>query len=196
MDGTIERSLLRAHGWVPRRAIDVHEYHRMAAAGILQEDERVELIEGEIVPMAPIGSAHGGASNALTMLLTAAIGQRAIVSVANSVRLDRFNEPQPDFALLRPRDDFYRHAHPGPTDVLLLIEVSRSTLRFDRLVKLPLYARAGIPEVWIVDLVDPALETHRAPGPDGYAEMARHVAGTVAPLAFPDALIAVAAVLG
>ena len=164
-----------------RHKLDVHDYHRMGETGILGEDDRVELIGGELIDMAPIGQGHAASVRGLTHVLVMARGDRALVSIQNPVRLDRFNEPQPDAALLRPRADNYRTgAPPGPADVLLLVEVADSTLRYDRAVKLPLYARAGIGEVWIVDLHRLVVDVHREPGPDGYAAMATHAPeGTV-----------------
>ena len=151
---------------VTRRRFTVHEYHRMGEAGILHEDDRVELIEGEIVEMAAIGTRHFTCVNQLNRLLVRGVGDAAIVSVQNPVRLDEHTEPQPDLAVLRPRD--YRLSLPGPEGVLLLIEVSDTTLAYDRGVKLQLYARAGIPEVWIVDLAGALIERHTDPSSDGY----------------------------
>jgi len=138
----------------------------MGEAGILHEDDRVELIEGEIVEMAAIGTRHFACVNALTWLLVRGVGDAAIVSVQNPVRLDEHTEPQPDLTVIRTRD--YRRSLHGPEDALLLIEVSDTTLRYDRGVKLPLYARAGIPEVWIVDLVGEVIERYAGPSGDGY----------------------------
>src|SRR5215210_4225582 len=141
---------------VTRRRFTVHDYHRMGEAGILHEDDRVELIEGEIVEMAAIGTRHFSCVNGLTRLLIRSVGDEAIVSVQNPVRLNDHTEPQPDLTVIRERD--YRESLPMPEDVLLLIEVSDTTLRYDRNLKLPLYARAGILEVWIVDLSGDLLE--------------------------------------
>ena len=151
---------------IVRRRFTVHDYHRMGEAGILHEDDRVELIEGEIVEMAAIGTGHFACVNQLNRLLVRGVGDAAIVSVQNPVRLDEHTEPQPDLTVLRVRD--YRESLPMPEDVLLLIEVSDTTLAYDRGVKLPLYARAGIREVWIVDLVDEVIERHIDPSRDGY----------------------------
>jgi Uma2 family endonuclease len=136
---------------VKRRRFTVHDYHRMGEAGILHEDDRVELIEGELVEMTAIGTRHFSCVNRLNRLLVMHVGDDAIVSVQNPVRLNEYNEPQPDLTVIRPRD--YLESLPKPEDVLLLIEVSDTTLAYDRGVKLPLYARAGIREVWIVDLL-------------------------------------------
>ena len=158
-----------------RHKLNVDDYHRMAEAGILGEDDRVELINGELIDMAPIGQGHAGIVNGLTRVFVMTCGERAVVSVQNPLRLDGLNEPQPDVVVLRPRDDFYqRGAPPGPADVLLLVEVADSSLRYDRAVKLPLYARAGIGEVWIVDLRRRVVDVHRTPAEDGYATIETH----------------------
>jgi Uma2 family endonuclease len=151
---------------IVRRRFTVHDYHRMGEAGILYEDDRVELIEGEIVEMAAIGTGHFTCVNGLTRLLVRGVGDAAIVSVQHPLRLDEHTEPQPDLTVLRVRD--YRESLPKPEDVLLLIEVSDTTLSYDRGVKLPLYARAGIREVWIVDLVGEVIERHIDASADGY----------------------------
>ena len=180
------------HPWVKRHKLDVVQYHRMGEAGVFEGNERVELIEGEIVEMAPIGSNHAGTTNVLTRSLFDAVGARAVVAVGNPVRLDRYNEPQPDFALLRPRADSYRDAHPTAADTLLLIEVADSSLRYDRKVKLPLYARHGVPELWIVDLEGGTVEVCREPRGDGYAAISRVAPGDVLePALLPGVRIAV-----
>jgi Uma2 family endonuclease len=132
------------------RCFTVADFHRMGEAGILGEDERLELIEGEIIEMTPIGSPHGGRIKRLIRLLTQAVGEQAIVAVQDPVVLGEHSEPEPDLALLRPRADFYTNSHPQASDVLLLIEVADSSLRTDCDIKVPLYARYGVPEVWIV----------------------------------------------
>ena len=157
-----------------RHRLSVNEFERMAQAGILAEDERVELIEGDLIDMTPIGSRHAGAVSRLTRAFSLAVGADVIVSVQNPIRLDRYSQPQPDLALLRPRADFYAEAHPQPADVLLIVEVAEASLAYDRDVKIPLYARHGIPEVWLLDVAGRCLTAHRAPGPDGYGEQ-RHI---------------------
>ena len=154
-----------------KRLFTVEEYHRMAQAGILGEDDRVELIEGEIVNMAPIGSRHAAVVDRLNRILSRRIGERAIVRVQNPIRLGEHSEPQPDVTLLRPREDFYASAHPGPEDVLLLIEVAETSAEYDREIKIPLYARFGIGEVWLVDLEGKAIGVYRNPSPEGYREV-------------------------
>jgi Uma2 family endonuclease len=154
-----------------RHAYSVDDYYRMAEAGILRPDDRVELIEGEIIDMAPIGSRHAAAVKRIAQVLTLALGKQATVSTQDPVRLDRHSEPQPDIAVLKPQADFYAAAHPGPSDVLLIVEVADSTLRFDRDIKLPLYARHGIPEVWLVDIEHAHFTVCNGPGAEGYAWM-------------------------
>ncbi len=158
-----------------RHKLTVGDYHRMGEAGILAEGDHVELIDGEIIDMAPIGQDHAATVNKLNRALVMAFGDRAIVSVQNPVCLNQFNEPQPDFAVFRPRADFYATGErPGPADTLVVIEVADSSLRYDRTVKLPLYARSDIPEVWIVDLRRRMVDVHRSPSGDGYMIQTSH----------------------
>jgi Uma2 family endonuclease len=181
---------------VTRRRFTVDEYCRMTEAGILTAEDRVELIEGEIVQMAAIGVEHAFAVGAFNRLLGAALGDRAILWPQNPVRLSDSTMPQPDILLLQPPIDRYRMRHPRPEDVLLAIEVADTTHRYDRLVKMPLYARAGIPEAWLADLPGEALEVYRQPSPAGYQRVARIARdGIVGPEVFPDVTVAVEAVL-
>jgi hypothetical protein len=176
-----------------RRKIDVDAYHRMAEAGIFAPDERVELIDGEILQMVPIGSEHGATVIRLNRLFDpAALHHRAIVAVQSPLRLDATTEPVPDLMLLRSRPDDYRDALPGPQDVLLVVEVAKSSLDYDRSVKAPLYARAGVGELWIVDLVGRAVEVAKEPGADGFAVGERVTRGRLAPQALSDVAIDVA----
>lgn len=156
-----------------RRLFTADEYLRMGEVGILHEDDRVELIEGEIVELNPIGSRHAARVNRLNALINQQVVGRAIVSVQNPVLLPDRTAPEPDVMVLRPREDFYAEAHPTPGDVLLLIEVSDTSLEYDREVKLPMYARAGVPEVWIVDLTGEEILTHTRPEGDAYADIGR-----------------------
>ncbi|MBI4672405.1 MAG: Uma2 family endonuclease [Chloroflexi bacterium] len=137
---------------VERHLWSADEYERLAQFGFFDEDDRVELIRGEIVAISPIGDRHSGCVNALNELLRDRLGKSVIIAVQNPVRLNNASEPQPDVGVLRRRADFYRKGHPIPADVILLIEVSDSTADYDEQVKIPLYAEAAIPEVWIVDL--------------------------------------------
>ena len=156
---------------VVRRLFTVEEYHRMVQAGILNEDDRVELIEGEIVKMTPIGSRHAAAVKRLNRLFSQKAGTNFLVSVQDPIHLEEHSEPQPDLALLRPREDFYALAHPEPKDVLLVIEVAETSAEYDREKKVPLYARFGIPEVWLIDLEGEKLEAYRTPSHEGYKEV-------------------------
>jgi Uma2 family endonuclease len=179
-----------------RRPFTVAEYHTMLGAGTLTADGRVELIEGEIVQRSPIGSRHAGQVNRLNRILVRALGDRGVVTVQNPVTLNDLSEPEPDLAILRPRDDDYAAAHPTSNDVLLLIEVADASLAFDRQVKLPLYARCSIPEVWLLALERGVLEVHRSPAGAAWREVRQLRAGdTVAPLAFPALTFEVAELL-
>jgi Uma2 family endonuclease len=132
----------------------------MAEAGVLTPDDRVELIEGEIVKMSPIGSPHAACVARLARLLQIVAVEKAIVWVQNPVRLNEFSEPVPDLALLKPRKDYYAARHPTPADALLVIEVADTTLLKDRNVKIPLYARARIVETWLVNLRKEIIEVY------------------------------------
>jgi Uma2 family endonuclease len=150
-----------------KRWITADEYERMGEAGIFPKDARLELIEGGIYEMAPIGPPHAGAVSYLGRLLNRLFDD-LIVIVQSPIRLNDFSEPQPDVALLRWRDDFYRGAHPTPADVLLVIEVADTTVVTDRTVKLSLYARAGINEMWLVNIPEGRLEVYSEPSGDSY----------------------------
>lgn len=182
---------------VSHHRFTVEVYEQMIAAGVLTEGDHVELIRGEILDKMPIGDRHAACVNRLTRLLVRLLDERAIVSIQNPIRLDD-SEPDSDVALLRSRDDFYAGGKPTAADVFLVVEVADTSLAFDREVKRAIYAEAGIAEYWIVDLLDDAVEVYRGPRPDGsYADRATVGRGaTLAPTAFPDAAIAVAAVLG
>jgi hypothetical protein len=169
----------------------------MAEAGIFAPECRVELVDGEIFEMSPIGPWHAGVVNRLNHRFAAGLGGRAVVHVQNPVGLDARSEPQPDLMLLRPREDFYGRAHPTPEDALLLVEVADTSLRHDRERKLPVYARAGVPEVWIVNREADAVEVFREPSPGGYHERHQRRRGEdLAPGAFPDLRLSVSDILG
>ena len=169
--GVVESGLLAANPWVTRRAINVDEYYRMAKSGLFAEGDRVELIEGALIAMTPIGDDHVGTVEVLTYHLVTAIRKRGIVSVQNPLRLDDATEPEPDFVVYKPRADFYRKNRRGVEDVLLVIEVADSSVDYDKKVKVPLYAKHGIAEYWLVRLDTRVVEVHRGPGPNGYASM-------------------------
>lgn len=151
------------------RTFTVSEYYRLARHGILNGSDRVELLDGRIYEMAPIGSRHAQCVRHLTTLLVLRVTPAALVSIQNPVRLNDRSEPEPDVALLQPKD-VYADRHPRPDEVLLLIEVADSSLDFDRDEKALLYARAGIPELWVPALPEERVHVYRRPGPDGYAE--------------------------
>lgn len=148
---------------VERRIFTVDEYHQMAEAGILTEEDRVELINGEIITMSPINSPHAGSVKRINALFTRLLAEEAIISVQDPLVVRDLSEPEPDIMLLKPQDDFYASAHPQPKDVYLLIEVADSSVRIDQEIKLPVYAAAGVPEVWIVNLADRQVEVYRTP---------------------------------
>jgi Uma2 family endonuclease len=162
---------------VVKRSFTVAEYRRMVEVGILSEDDRVELIDGEIIEMSPIGNRHAASVDVLGEITRERLGRGVIVRVQNPIQLDDFSEPQPDVSILKRRDDFYRHAHPRPEDVLLVIEVSDTTLEYDRKVKVPLYARAGIPEAWVVNIPEESIEVYTDLAAGAYQTVISHVRG-------------------
>lgn len=153
-----------------RHRLTVDDYHHMAESGILGPDDRVELIAGEVLDMSPIGSLHAALVAALSDYLGRLAAGQLTVWSQNPIRLDDSSEPQPDIALVKPRPDFYAAAHPGPADTLLVVEVAESSLAYDLGVKVPLYARHGIPEVWVIDAATRTTHRFREPRPEGYSE--------------------------
>lgn len=182
---------------VLKRLFTVDQYHRMIETGIIHEGDRVELIRGEIVEMASIGTKHAASVRRLTRLFFNKFGEQVLVSPQNPVEVDEYSEPEPDIAILRPQDDFYASAHPTPEDVFLLIEVSDSTIRYDRTVKIPLYAEDNIAEAWIVDVNAELVEVYRQPSATGYRSLQTFTRGqTIELLAFPEVSIEVDEILG
>lgn len=138
-----------------RLKLTIHQYRQMGESGILPPGERVELIDGEIIRMAPIGPPHAGILNRLlNERLASSCRGKAVLSAQHPIEIDEYNEPQPDLSLLRWRDNYYIDRYPTPADVLLLIEISDNSLSYDRTVKRAPYARAGVPRYWIVDVSD------------------------------------------
>jgi Uma2 family endonuclease len=181
---------------VTRHKFSVEDYYAMLEAGILNEDSHVELIYGEIVAMSPINPRHASKVDELNEQFRARLGQRVIVRSQNPVRLGDESEPQPDIALLKWRNDRYKKAHPLPVDVLLIVEVSDSSVTYDRSVKASLYASVGVAEVWIVNLAEQRLEMFRNPDQGDYRERKLLKPGdSVTPLAFPDVTFAVSDIL-
>jgi Uma2 family endonuclease len=172
---------------VSRDLLTVDEYYRLFEAGMFDEDDRIELIEGEIIQMSPIGSHHAGSINRLTMLLSNRLSGRAVISIQNPLRLSDYSEPVPDVLVLKQRSDYYAMSHPKPYDVFLLIEVADSSIQYDRYVKVSLYARHSVPEVWIVDLTQGKIEVYRTPEKNNYMECIVYERDhVISPLAFPD----------
>lgn len=173
-----------------RRLFTADEFERMAEAGVFGPEERLELIDGEILEMSPVGPGHGASVACLNKRFILGLGDRAVVWIQNSARVALRSVPQPDFALLRPRS--YRRANPTPEDILLVVEVADSSLRWDRIRKQRLYAVAGIPEYWVVSVKGEWVEVYRAPEGEGYHDVRRvHGGDTIAPLSFPDVVIPV-----
>ena len=185
---------LQGHG-TPRR-FTVDEYYKMAEAGILDWEERVELLNGEIVEMSPIGDKHAFTVDELVNLFVPLVVGRARIRCQNPVRLSSGDEPEPDVALLKLREDRYTSGHPGPDDVLLLIEVADTSLDRDRGVKLSMYAEAGIPETWIANVPERSVEAHTEPVNGIYTQSRVYRSDeAVSPIAFPDVSLLVSEIL-
>jgi Uma2 family endonuclease len=167
--------------------LTTQQYHLMHEAGVFQEGDRIELINGEITTMSPIGRKHFACIIRLVKLFEKKLGDRCMVSPQSSVRLDNHAEPQPDIAILKWRDDFYTEALPTSDDILLIIEVADSSIDYDREVKAPLYAAAEIPEMWLFDVNKKAIEGYSQPSANGYKLIRRYDENdTLSILAFPD----------
>ena len=182
---------------VAKKLFTVEEYHRMGEAGILHEDDRVELIDGEILHMSPIGDHHIGCVNRAITFFVEAFGRRAVVSPQNPVQLSDWTEPQPDVVVLKPRPDFYNGKRPVSSDVLFAVEIADSSLAYDRNIKAPRFAAAEIPEIWIEDLNNQVLLVYRDPAGDRYRTMLTLGANdSISPCAFPDVSFRIADLLG
>ena len=180
-----------------RKRFTTAEYHQMTAAGILSENDRVELVEGEILRMAAMGSVHAACLGRLTRLFSNVFMDRVIVWVQNPIRIGEYSEPEPDVALLKNRADFYAEGHPTPEDVYLIVEAADSSIGYDRGFKLPVYARSGVREVWVVDLDAACVEAYSQPSKNGYKLIRRGYKGDSLALAsFPDELFYVDDILG
>lgn len=158
---------------LPKRPITVATYIQMVDFGILREDEKVELINGDIIEMTPIGSSHASVVDRITDSLTTLLAGKVIVRVQSPVQINDLSMPEPDISVLRRTPNFYVDSHPGPGDILMLIEVAKSTVNYDRQIKLPLYASAGIPEFWLVNLEENVIEAYFTPIGNRYAESLR-----------------------
>lgn len=174
----------------------IEDYERMFEIGVLNEDSHVELIDGEVLAMSPMGLLHRAVVRRLNTMFARHLLDKVELSPQLPVVIRPRSMPEPDYALIRLSDDDYIAGLPGPSDILLVIEVADSSVRFDRQVKMPLYARAGIQEMWLVDLTRDVVVVATEPSPDGYRNVTEHRAGDViAPQAFPDATIDIAALL-
>ncbi|NEO26375.1 MAG: Uma2 family endonuclease [Kamptonema sp. SIO4C4] len=175
----------------------VDQYHKMGEVGIFDPDERVELLEGEIIKMSPIGLQHAVTINRLTNFFPRQLGDNAIVSIQNPIRLNNHSEPQPDITLLQPRDDYYANKFPSSEDILLLIEVADSSLLTDQEIKLPLYAEHNIIEYWIVNLTRQIVEIYRDPQNRAYQQQQMLLENqSISPLAFPELTVNFATIFG
>lgn len=181
---------------VTRKQFTVDEYYRLGEAGLLAPDERVELVNGELFTMPPIGPGHAGCVDELADLLRARLPDWCLVRARNPLRIGERSQPEPDIAVVHRRPDYYRSSHPTSADVLLVIEVADSTLTYDREIKAPMYAQASIPEYWIVNLVDAEISVYRYPRAGRHQSVQTLVRGdTLQPLNFTEISIAVTAIL-
>ena len=181
---------------VERKRFSVGDYYRMADEGILSQQERVELIDGEVVVMSPIEPRHAACVTSATRELVRIVGDAALVRPGNPVRLNDFNEPQPDFTLVRPRADLYASGHPAPNDVMLVVEISESSLAYDQGVKAGLYAEWGLVEYWVADLNTDRMWIYRSPENGTYQTVdERRQGDTIAPSLLPACAVTVDAFL-
>ncbi len=181
---------------VRKHLTDIHEWQRLGEANIFPPGTRIELIEGEILEMAPIGFNHSGHLNRINKVFTLLTADFADTSVQNPLQLGDLSEPEPDFMLLKPREDFYTSRHPNASDVLLLIEVADSSLAYDQTQKLRLYAMHHIPEYWLLNLNAACLEVYREPHGETYAQKTTLRAGDSVTLTqLPDITIQVSSIL-
>ena len=177
--------------------LNISQYHQMSEAGIFSENDKVELINGEIIEMSPIGRRHTACVNRLNSVFSQLLGKKVIVAVQNPILLNNLSEPEPDIALLKPRTDFYESGHPQPQDIFLLIEVADSSIEYDRDVKIPLYASSGITEVWLVDIYEQVIIVYRYPSENGYSDIQKLSRGEKMSIqAFPEINLVVDDILG
>jgi Uma2 family endonuclease len=179
-----------------RKRFNVDEYYKMLDTGILREGERVELLDGDILQMSSMGARHAATVYRIDKILTRMFGDQAMVRGQLPLHVDKFSEPEPDIAVVRPRSDAYVTAHPTPDDVLLLVEIADTTLEFDCEVKIPVYAIAQIQEVWIVDLTSDRFSIYQHPSGDGYQSMVHRARGdSISPKTRPDITVQISELL-
>ena len=164
----LREAQLTSEAQLERYPITTDVYHQMIKQGILTSNDKIELLEGDLIKMSAVGPRHAACVDRLSEILRTEFGKSITLRHQNPVELSDFSEPEPDIAILRRREDFYAHAHPAPGDVLLLIEISESTLKKDRGIKLSAYAKAGIVEYWIVNLQDDIIEVYTSPAGSSY----------------------------
>jgi Uma2 family endonuclease len=182
---------------VPHHRFTVAEYHQMAETGILKREDRVELINGEVIEMSAVSPRHAAGVRRATRLFERRVGDSAIVSVQNPIQLNDYSEPQPDVALLKPRDDSYVESHPTPDDVLLAVEIAESSVARDRMIKMPAYASAMISELWIVDLQAGFIEVYSQPANGSYQSIRKvHRGEKISPQGLPKVVLKAEELLG
>ena len=182
---------------VAKKLFTADEFVRMGEAGIFDPEARLELIEGEIIEMSALGNPHMGCVNRANALFSARLAGKVMVSPQNAVLLSRYTRPQPDIVLARPREDFYSTKTIAPEDTFLVIEVSDSTIRYDRNRKMPLYAKSGVPELWIENLQEGLILVYRDPGPETFATSLTFKRGeSISIAAFPEIVFKVEELLG
>ena len=175
----------------------VDEFRKMTEAGILPEESGWEVIDGYLIDKMTIGSKHASIVKRLNNLLAAAVRDNAIISVQDPIHIDDYNEPEPDVAILKPRQDFYAESHPGPQDVLLLIEVSDSTIKYDRDIKINLYANAALVEVWIVNLAEETIERYSSPAHGRFGSIETFTSGdSITSISLQDLSLNVSDIIG
>jgi len=173
---------------LPRKKFAIEEYHQIIASGVLKEDYLIELINGEIFEMSPVGFRHASCVNRLNQLLSLKLGDKTIISVQNPIKLNDNSEPQPDIVLLKPRHDFYANQHPTVEDIFLLIEVADSSIEYDRTFKIPIYAENKVQEVWLVDLNQNLLEVYQNPQTNYYQSIKKLSSQDTLTLTQPEAI--------
>ncbi|MCG8352641.1 MAG: Uma2 family endonuclease [Chloroflexales bacterium] len=182
---------------ITRHTFTIHDYARMRESGILTATDRVELIDGEIRNMSPIGPHHAAVVTKIVKFLTRLVDDEIIISPQNPVQLNDYTEPQPDIAVLRYRDDYYAHTHPTAADILIVIEVADTTIIYDREEKVPRYAAAGVPEAWVVDLAQQLIEQYLLPAQGHYTRIQKVLLGdTIASPTAPSISLNTSLILG
>ncbi|WP_069791675.1 Uma2 family endonuclease [Cyanobacterium sp. IPPAS B-1200] len=158
---------------LPRKKFAIEEYHQIITSGVLKEDYLIELINGEIFEISPVGFKHASCVKKINYLFAEKLGSKVIIGVQDPIKLNNNSEPQPDIVLLKPRKDFYANDHPTVEDIFLLIEVADSSIDYDRTFKIPIYAENKVREVWLVDLNQNLLEIYQNPQKNYYQNITK-----------------------